>query len=84
MNYKKLLGAFFAFGAVATVSSCGNDSKEKQAPNTIKYIDSNGEEVEFAVKKTDDFVEAHKAAEVLYYIQDSNQQSKTKSFKIYL
>jgi len=79
MNYKKIIGAFFAIGALTTVSSCGNDSKEKQAPNTIKYVDANGEEVEFVAEKTDDFVEAHKAAEVLYYIQDSNQEIKTKN-----
>lgn len=78
MKLKRIIGISALVFVAISIVSCGKDSGEKEAPNTISYKDAAGEDKELVVNKTDDKNEAKAAAEALILASSGNEEFQIK------
>ena len=73
MKFKKTIGlSAFVLASLALISCNGNNN----SPNTIKYLDENGEEVEYTFEKTDNASSTSDALNVLKTAALQNENFK--------
>ena len=73
MKFKKTIGlSAFVLASLALISCNGNNN----SPNTIKYLDENGEEVEYTFEKTDNASSTSDALNVLKTAALQNEKFK--------
>jgi len=77
MKFKKITLALLMSTPALLLAACGNDSKEKQAPNNLSYVDETGQEQTLVVEKTNDKLAINNALNALNY-NSSREEIKTQ------